>query len=119
MKSRKQIENLFLHGKNFASFPLRITYLFLPSDEPGAQVGVTVGKRFFKKAVERNRIKRLLREAYRLQKHGFVEALKKKNLKGVIFFMYTDKTIAPFNIVREAMNKCLVRLENLADENHS
>lgn len=119
LKSRKQIENLFLHGKNFASFPLRITYLFLPSDEPGAQVGVTVGKRFFKKAVERNRIKRLLREAYRLQKHGFVEALKKKNLRGVIFFMYTDKTIAPFNIVREAMNKCLVRLENLADENHS
>lgn len=119
LKSRKQIENLFLNGKNFAVFPLRVTYLFLPTEEPGAQIGVNVGKRYFKKAVERNRIKRWLREAYRLQKHGLAERLKEKKLKGVIFFMYTDKTIAPFSTIKEAMNKSLLRLGKIAHESHS
>lgn len=119
LKSRKQIENLFLNGKNFAVFPLRVTYLFLPTEEPGAQIGVNVGKRYFKKAVERNRIKRWLREAYRLQKHGLAERLKEKKLKGVIFFMYTDKTIVPFSTIKEAMNKSLLRLGKIAHESHS
>jgi ribonuclease P protein component len=119
LKSRKQIESLFLNGKNFAAFPLRVTYMFTQSENPGAQVGVTVGKRYFKKAVERNRIKRLLREAYRLQKHALVETLKGKGLKGFIFFMYTDKAITPFITIKEAMHKSLQRLENLANENHS
>lgn len=120
LKSRKQIEELFLNGKNFAVFPLRVTYQFLPSEEPFVQVAVSVGKRYFKKAVDRNRIKRLLRETYRLQKQGLSGTLKEKKLKGFIFFIYTDKTIAPFNIIKEAMNKCLKRLENsAANENHS
>lgn len=91
--------------------------MFVPSENPGAQVGVTVGKRYFKKAVERNRIKRLLREAYRLQKHELVKSLQEKRLKGFIFFMYTDKVIAPFVAIHEVMGKSLVRLEKLANEN--
>lgn len=119
LKSRKQIEELFLNGKNFSVFPLRVTYQLLPSDEPTVQVGVTAGKKYFKKAVDRNRIKRLIREAYRLQKNDLIEVLKQKGKKGFLFFMYTDKTIASFSTVKETMNKALKRLEKIAQANEN
>jgi ribonuclease P protein component len=121
LKSRKKIEELFMTGKNFSMFPLRVTYQFEPAEETVVQVGVTAGKKYFKKAVDRNRLKRLIREAYRLQKNDLVEVLKKKGQKGFLFFMYTDKTIVSFPVIKEAMNKCLQRLIKLAEtnENHS
>lgn len=119
LKSRKQIEELFLNGKSFSMFPLRVTYRFIPSDETSVQVGVTAGKRFFKKAVDRNRIKRLIREAYRLQKSDLAESLKQKGQKAFLFFMYTDKTIASFLTIKEAMNKALKRLEKIAEANEN
>jgi ribonuclease P protein component len=112
LKSRKQIEDLFLNGQRFAQFPIRVTYQFVPTADEGlVQVGVTASKRYFKKAVDRNRIKRLLREAYRLQKSELVEAVKQKRIKVFVFFMYTDKTIASFLIIKEAMNKTLMKLQ--------
>jgi len=114
LKSRKQIEALFLTGQNFSVFPLRVTYLFYPAGEGLVKVGVTAGKKYFKKAVDRNRIKRLIREAYRLQKNDLVEVLKDKQMSAFIFFMYTDKTVCTFQVVKEAMNKCLKRLEKFA-----
>src|SRR5205809_4540518 len=117
LKSRKQIEELFLNGKNFSVFPLRVTYQFVPSDETVIQVGVTAGKKHFKKAVDRNRIKRLIREAYRLQKNNLIDLLKQKQLNGFLFFVYTDKTVTSLSIVKEAMSKCLKRLEKLSEQN--
>jgi len=113
LKSRKQIEALFATGKSFAVFPIRVTYNFLPANDvgPSAQVGVTASKRYFKKAVDRNRLKRLLREAYRLQKTELAEALKQSNTKANLFFMYTDKTIVSFDVVKAAMSHCLKRLQ--------
>jgi ribonuclease P protein component len=119
LKSQKQIEELFLKGKNFSVFPLRITYQFLPSEETIIQAGVTAGKKYFKRAVDRNRIKRLIREAYRLQKNDLTETLKQKGQKGFLFFMYTDKTIPSFSIIKEAMNKALKRLEKMAQTNEN
>jgi len=120
LKSRKQIDELFLNGKNFSVFPLRVTYQFLPTNKPGVQVGVTAGKKYFKRAVDRNRIKRLIREAYRLQKIDLTEVVKQNGLKVFLFFVYTDKTIASFTVIKEAMSKALSRLEKMAtSENHS
>lgn len=119
LKSRKQIEALFLNGKNFSVFPLRVTYQLLPSEETIVQVGVTAGKKYFKKAVDRNRIKRLIREAYRLQKDDLMEALKQTGQKGFLFFVYTDKTIASFSTIKEAMKKALNRLEKFARANEN
>jgi len=119
LKSRKQIEELFLNGKNFSVFPLRVTYQFVSSNETVIQVGVTAGKKYFKRAVDRNRIKRLIREAYRLQKNSLIELLKQKQQSSFIFFMYTDKTVPSFSIIKEAMNKCLKRLEKLSEQNES
>jgi ribonuclease P protein component len=70
LKSRKLIEKLYQEGNSVKAFPLRMIFLQTQhtSNYP-AQVGVSVPKRNFKLAVDRNRIKRLLRETYRLQKH--------------------------------------------------
>ena len=112
LKSRKQIEALFAQGKSFAVFPIRVTYNISSADgESLAQIGVTASKRYFKKAVDRNRIKRLLREAYRLQKKELAEALTQTNTKANLFFIYTDKTIASFDVMKTAMNHCLKRLQ--------
>jgi len=114
LKSRKQIDILFAAGKAFSVFPLRVIYQFsLPADKAGLQIGVTASKRYFKKAVDRNRIKRLLREAYRLQKAELVAQVKAAHKTGHLFFVYTDKTIADFETIRFAMNKCLQRLSKV------
>ena len=69
LKSQKLIEKLFLEGKSVTSFPLKLIYL--KTEASGGHIikaGVSVSKRNFKKAVDRNRIKRLLRECYRLNR---------------------------------------------------
>lgn len=77
LKSRKLIGKLFEEGKSVKKYPIRLVYLQTEhtSDFP-VQAGFSVPKRNFKHAVDRNRIKRLLREAYRLSKGGLYETLE-------------------------------------------
>lgn len=72
LKSKKLIEQLFLEGHSVSAFPLRLIYLqtFL-KDGANIKIGVSVSKHNFKKSVDRNRIKRLLREIYRLNKNSY------------------------------------------------
>ena len=117
LKSRKVVEELFARGKSLNVFPIRIFYKFLPlpADEKTVlQVGVSVSKRNFKRAVDRNRIKRLLRETYRLQKRELIEVLKVQRRIGYIFFIYTDKQMPQYPIVFDTMSKCLEVLKRKA-----
>ncbi len=69
LKSKKLIEQLFLEGRSVSAFPLRLVYLQTSfKNDINIKIGVSVSKRNFKTAVDRNRIKRLLREVYRLDK---------------------------------------------------
>jgi ribonuclease P protein component len=114
LKSRKLVEDLFVRGNGINVFPIRVLYKFLPltTDEKSLlQVGVSVSSKNFKKAVDRNRIKRLLRETYRLQKKDFLLLLKERNLKGYMFFIYTDKALPSYQIVFDTMTKCLKSLD--------
>jgi ribonuclease P protein component len=120
LKSRKQIDHLFAGGKAFSVFPVRVIYNFTAAENAGLQAGVTASKKHFKRAVDRNRIKRLLREAYRLQKEELYLQAKEAGKAGAVFFIYTDKTIADFETIKTAMAKCLQRLsKGLQSENAS
>jgi len=72
LKSKKLIEQLFLGGHSVSAYPLCLVYLQTSfNDTTIVKTGVSVSKRNFKKAVDRNRIKRLLRESYRLHKAAY------------------------------------------------
>ncbi len=114
LKSRKQIDRLFAGGKGFSVFPIRVTYVFSKGEQSGVKIGVTASKRAFKRATDRNRIKRLLREAYRLQKEDLQAALQAKGVNAAVFFLYTGKTIPSFQEVKATMAKCLKKLSFLA-----
>jgi ribonuclease P protein component len=90
----------------------------LPFEAP-LQIGVSVSKRNFKKAVSRNRIKRLLREAARLQKKQLAETLIQNKLQLAVFFIYTGKEIAASVTVSEQMTVILNRLIKLVNEKHT
>ncbi len=85
LKSRKLIGKLFTEGKSVKKFPVRLVYLQTThtSNFP-IQASFSVPKRNFKRAVDRNRIKRLLREAYRHEKNSLYEELSKPYI-----FMFT------------------------------
>lgn len=128
LKSRKLIEQLFSEGKNFSSFPFRIYYLVSPltiqipiaiGTQFTIQFGAGVGAKNFKKAVDRNRIKRLTREAYRLQKKELQETLRANNQQLNLFFIYTAKELPDFNTTREKVNVILNKLIKIANENNS
>jgi len=128
LKSRKLIDQLFSEGKNFVVSPYRVYYLFskpgshpIPFDsyrEP-IQFGVGVSGKNFKKAVDRNRIKRVTRETYRLQKIELQEKLKEKHLQLNIFFIYTAKELPDFNMLKEKLAVILNKLIQMIDENNS
>lgn len=69
LKSKKLIDQLFTEGQSVTAFPLRLVYLKTEFEDGSTlKTGVSVSKRLHKNAVDRNRIKRLMREAYRLNK---------------------------------------------------
>jgi ribonuclease P protein component len=122
LKSRKQIEQLFNEGKSFYLSPFRIYYLVTPLitiSVSTLQFGTGVSVKNFKRAVDRNRVKRLIREAYRLQKQRLQEAVMQERFQLNIFFIYTSKELPAFNVVKEKVNLILNKLTKLVNENNS
>ncbi|HEX8277049.1 MAG TPA: ribonuclease P protein component [Segetibacter sp.] len=112
LKSRKLIEYLFSKGKSISAFPVKVLYRFIEDDTSvSLQAGVTTSSRNFRKATERNRVKRILREAYRLQKLTLQQQLKEKNRSLALFFIYTGKELPVFAEVYEKMGIILQRLQ--------
>ena len=103
LKSRKQLQNLFALGKSMSNSPLRLIYtLEKIADEQDAnpaalliQAGVGAPTKQFKKAVQRNRVKRLLREAYRLELPDFKAQLTLQGLRLNIFILYMEANVLP------------------------
>ncbi|MCB2378927.1 ribonuclease P protein component [Hymenobacter sp. BT635] len=110
---KKLIEELFGRGSSFGLYPLRLVWLRAPAPTSAPpQVLVSVSKRSFKRAVDRNYLKRLMREAYRLNKYRLTEAPGGHPV-GTIAFIYTGKEKKPFALVEKKLISGLERL--LAD----
>jgi ribonuclease P protein component len=101
LKSRKQTQHLFSTGQAINVFPIRLIYTIEPipttTDNPSLtsllQAGVGAPSRTFRKAVQRNRVKRLLREGYRLEKPNFISQAALDNKRVNLFFLYTDALV--------------------------
>ncbi len=87
LKSRKLIQVLFAEGKSVKSFPIRMIYHPIDHycEESPLQVGFVVPKRGFKLAVDRNHLKRLMREGYRLNKPYFTDKIEQRY---IVMFVY-------------------------------
>ncbi len=110
IKHRKQIEFLFKNAQSFNVYPLRVLYLFAPENDVNVQVGFTVSTRYFKNAVDRNRIKRLMREAYRLQKNDLISKVEKHNKKLQVFFIFSGNELPEYAVVYTKMEQSLSKL---------
>jgi ribonuclease P protein component len=98
------VDCLYKEGKRFVVWPMRITYLQL--HEAPTQVLIWAPKVLFKHAVDRNRLRRQMREAYRLNKHVLEETGKYFQ----IAFNYIDKEKQDYRVIEKAMRKALNRL---------
>lgn len=103
LKSKKLIEQLFAEGKAVTVFPLRLVYLKTEFDDNSTlKTGVSVSKKLHKTAVARNRIKRLLREAYRLNKGAY---FSNSSASYAFMILYLSKDGITFAEVNTAMKK--------------
>lgn len=121
LKSRKQIERLFKEGKTITVTPFKIFYILEKELAPVSKTssllfGVGAGTKHFKKAVDRNRIKRLVREAYRLQRNELNVKLIENKLQLNVFFIYTGKELPLYNLVYEKLGVALQKFTKITDE---
>ncbi len=110
---RNAISELFAKGKGFVVFPYRVIYRLLPESDPQeARVAImTIApKKKFKHAVDRNRVKRLTREAYRIHKIPLMDQLKEDNLKLQVAFIYMDNRFLTFQQTEERLLQILKTL---------
>jgi ribonuclease P protein component len=112
LSSQKIIEQLFDKGNSFKIAPIRVIWLNIPlKEETPVQVLISVPKKIFKRAVDRNLLKRRLREAYRKNKSGLYNFLKEKNLQCALAFIYTGHEIAAFEELEKKILLVLQRLQ--------
>lgn len=114
LKSRKKIERLFESGNRIQKFPLKAVYVIESSESSGFQIAVSVPKKLFKRAVDRNLLKRRMREAFRLNQHQL--ELKQKL---EIMFIYSTKEIQDYARIEKAMLVLIDSLNSISNDNIS
>lgn len=119
LTSQILIDKLFAGGNaSMAAFPLRVVYMQVEKTEksgadaalPSVSILVSVPKKRFHHAVDRNRMKRLVREAYRLNKHILWDAMADKNVRLVMAFVCITDTLPSFRTVNKSVVKVLNRI---------
>ena len=114
LDKKKIIEKMFAGG----SRSLRVVYLPVEELEADASILISVSKRRFKRAVKRNRVKRQIREAYRVNKHELLNILVERKCRLAIAFIYLSDQLVESSIIEDRMRIALVRItEKMAAPN--
>lgn len=106
--SKILIEKLIASGNNLSLFPLKVMWMPVEASDSPVKIVISVPKRNFKKAVDRNKLKRQLREAYRKNKHSLYEQLNGKKL--VLMLSYSSKEKEPYQQIEKKTVELLQKL---------
>ncbi|HMG15743.1 MAG TPA: ribonuclease P protein component [Saprospiraceae bacterium] len=120
LKHNKLIGQVFKEGTTIVGYPLRFLFITSPTDliHP-SQVAFSVPKRMFKRAVDRNLLKRRIREAYRLQKSDYYQLAENSQLYYLGIFIYVSKEILPYQDIQKAILKILSKWNKQLNTDHS
>jgi ribonuclease P protein component len=112
LKSASVIGRMFKEGQSFGQYPLRLVWISLPENSRGDQVqfALSVPKKKFPHAVDRNRLRRQMREAYRLQKHRLFAALEGQNVAYGLMVIYVAAEQLSYAEIENNMSQGLRRL---------
>jgi ribonuclease P protein component len=114
---RTDIEFLLKKGQSFNKFPLKAIYLtHTPALKPPMRIAISVPKRKVKNAVDRNRIKRLIREAFRLQKHTLTTVLTDKNSSLDMLLVFSGNLNITFTVIQDKIILILQRLKQAHEQ---
>ena len=118
LKSKKIIDLLFTEGKSVSKYPLRLVYVKHDFEEDvPLKLGVSVSKKYFKNAVDRNYFKRVLRESYRLNKQLLVENLDTKYC--CMFFYQTKEKLSYQEINQKTIELFEKFIKIIQDKKHT
>lgn len=107
----QRVENLFTGGRSLMAYPFRVVYKENEQSLPvGISVLITIPKKRIRSAVQRNRLKRLTREAFRLNKHLFDRSLLQEDILLDVAFIYVKDDVADFEMVEKGIRKALLAL---------
>jgi len=112
--SKLAIDALFKSGKSFKEYPIRVVYMPLEESDAAAKLLITVPKKRFKKAVSRNKVKRLIRETYRLNKSEIIEIWQAQGKYFALAFVYIGNDIPVYGDLNETMKRILEKLKSLS-----
>ncbi len=118
IRSKKTINEIYKSGKAINVFPLYSKYIVNNSQNVFSKVLISVSKKKFKKAVQRNKIKRYIREAYRLNKHILYNCFKKNNSKIAFVLNYSQNSMPSFQYINKSIKVLFYKICASFKENH-
>ena len=119
LSSKKSIETIFLSGKSVFSFPIKAIFITddMVGDEAPTQALFVVPKKRFKRAVDRNKIRRKIRENYRLKKHLLNSWCLENNKQIKIAFIYITSEHCDYGVIEKSIEKLIIEITHNQETN--